>query len=173
MLVTGHVAEVTLLLIKLTLGLRLQKMGNRKITVLKYTIKVCDRLSDSRGRMRWKRGTVLGLCNQNRPRYVHRSLLSDFGRSRSCCRGRGCGCPGTTRVISPSSSPSSTSWSSMITSIGIMVHLVCEVTVEHLSGWLRLTIGKPKAVKAGMYQWVTQPKAQRMKPKDPKDLKWM
>ena len=34
MLVTGHVADVTLLLIKLTLRLRLQKMGNRKITVL-------------------------------------------------------------------------------------------------------------------------------------------
>ena len=102
MLVTRHMAGVTLFVITASLALQLDEDQNndmRRRGIARNRRRIArSRRRISRSRRRIKTGWSLrrrpDLYNLSQIRFVHRSRWFGFGRSRSCCTGQGSGCPG-------------------------------------------------------------------------------
>ena len=101
MLVTRHMAGVTLFVITANLALQLDEDQNndmRRRGIARNRRISRSRRRISRRRRRIKTGWSLrrrpDLYNPSQIRFVRRSRWFGFGRSRSCCTGQGSGCPG-------------------------------------------------------------------------------
>ena len=112
MLVTRHMAGVTLFVITASLALQLDEDQNndmRRRGIARNRRISRSRRRISRRRRRIKTGWSLrrrpDLYNPSQIRFVRRSRWFGFGRSRSCCTGQGSGCPAkkspTVVLISP------------------------------------------------------------------------
>ena len=158
MLVTRHMAGVTLFVITANLALQLDEdqnndmrrrgiARNRRISRSRRRI-ARRRRRIARSRRRIKTGWSLrrrpDLYNLSQIRFVHRSRWFGFGRSRSCCTGQGSACPGKKGLKHPTVALISSD-------LFYGFYLVRKVAIENLSCGLWLAIRETQTVETGNY----------------------